>query len=108
RLGFRREVVRRPAAPRRVGLEAEVRELDRDMRGELPGPDAVEDHEVVLAHRFGVGGGAYLLAELRHHATDAALGERGGGVEGGAEVFPRPEAAAGAAGGRAAAGLLRG
>ena len=76
------------------------------MRRELSRPDAVQDHEVVVPHRLGVGGGAHLLAQLREHAADPALGEGRGGVEGGPEVFPGQEAADGAARKRAAAELF--
>ena len=51
----------------------------------------------MVQHRLGVGRGAHLLAELREHAADPALGERRGGVEGGPEVFAGEKAADGAA-----------
>src|SRR5207248_9631480 len=49
--------------------------------------------EVMVPHGDGLGPVADLLAELGEHAPQTGTGELGGGIERGAQVFPRQEAA---------------
>src|SRR5207247_153047 len=82
---------------RAVHVEAQVRELDGNLGGEPALPHAVEHLQVVVADSGTLGAGRHLLAEPGEHAPDAVAGEPGCGVERGAELLARQEAAHGAA-----------
>src|SRR5207302_6105470 len=80
-----------------IQLEAEVGELDGDLRRQLTSPDLVEHAQVLVAHAGGFVAARDLLPQMREHAAEPGPREAGRGVERGRQVFPRHEAPYGAA-----------
>src|SRR6266550_2322778 len=78
-----------------VAVEAEVRELDGNLRRQLAALDLVEHSEVMIPHRFRFAATRYLLTQLREHAAETGLAELRRGVERRVERLAGHEAARG-------------
>ncbi len=74
-------------------IEAEVRQLEGDVRGQASLPDAVEHHAVVVDDLRGDVGAGDVLAEAGEHGGDAGVCKLPGGAQRRVEILTRHEAA---------------
>src|SRR5688500_11468365 len=74
------------------GIEPEVRELDRQLRGKRARLDRIERPQIVLAHCRGLPSRSHALAEVRDDGAKVLRDEYGRGVECGTELLSGKEA----------------
>ncbi len=92
---------------RAVRVQAELRELDRELGPERALAHPVEQLEVVIADRLRLGFESHLLAQLGEHRAEPHLGEPCRGGERRLRLLARQEAPHGSAQERALAELAR-